>query len=215
MVRPNSLHLNSPLVTLWLLAVLIGLSGCSKTPPQLKPLTPDSLILAFGDSLTRGTGTSIDSSYPVVLQSLTGVRVINAGVPGELSVQGLARLPELLEEYSPQLVILFHGGNDILRKKSATDAKQNLISMVKLARQSGAEVVLIGVPEFSLFSVKSLPHYAEIAERLELPYEGEILPKIITSRALKSDYVHPNGAGYRKMAEAIEQLLKDSGALAR
>ena len=214
MPRPNSPYLNIPFVTLWLLALLIGLSGCSDSSPQLKPLTPDSLILAFGDSLTRGTGSSLDHSYPAVLQRLSGVRVINAGVPGELSAEGLARLPELLEEYRPQLVILCHGGNDILRKKSATVAKQNIISMVKLARQSGAEVVLIGVPKFSNFSVKSLPHYAEIAAQLKLPYEGEILSKIITTRRLKSDYVHPNSAGYRKMAEAIVQLLKDSGALA-
>ena len=197
------------------MVALLGLSGCSDGPPQLKPLTSDSLILAFGDSLTRGTGTSLDNSYPAVLQRLSGVRVINAGVPGELSAEGLVRLPELLEEYRPQLVILFHGGNDILRKKSATDAKLNIISMVKLVQQSGAEVVLIGVPEFAIFAVKSLPHYAEIAEQLELPYEGDILPEIVTSRALKSDHVHPNGAGYRKMAEAIEQLLISSGALTR
>ncbi len=215
MARQNSAQKSTPLRVIGLLALLIWLSGCSDSQPQLTPLTSESVILAFGDSLTHGTGTSLDNSYPAVLQSLSGVKVINAGVPGELSAAGVTRLPELLEKHRPQLVILCHGGNDILRKRPAQEAKQNIIKMVQLARQSGAEVVLIGVPEFSIFSVDSVPHYAEIAEELKLPYEGEVLPHIVTDRTLKTDHVHPNKEGYRKMAEAIHQLLINSGALSQ
>lgn len=196
-----------------LLTVLILLSGCSRSEPPLTPLTSNSTILAFGDSLTRGVGASHDSSYPAVLESVTGIRVVNAGIPGELSLAGLARLPELLEEYHPQLVILCHGGNDILRKRSLKDAKQNIRQMVMLAQQSGAEVVLIGVPEFGLLSIDSVAIYDELAEELTLPYEGEVLPTIVSDRNLKSDHVHPNGEGYRMMATAISQLLIRSGAL--
>lgn len=196
-----------------LLTALILLSGCFSSEPPLTPLTSNSTILAFGDSLTRGVGASLDSSYPAVLESSTGIRVVNAGIPGELSLAGLARLPELLEEYHPQLVILCHGGNDILRKRSLKDAKQNIRQMVMLAEQSGSEVVLIGVPEFGLLSIDSVAIYDELAEELGLPYEGEVLPAIVSDRNLKSDHVHPNGEGYRMMATAISQLLIRSGAL--
>jgi acyl-CoA thioesterase-1 len=201
--------------TTGLIVLLLWLTGCSDKRPQLTPLTADSTILAFGDSLTRGTGTSPDNSYPAVLQTLSGIRVINAGVPGELSAAGLKRLPQLLEQYQPQLVILCHGGNDILRKHSSAATKQNIRQMVQLVRQSGAEVVLIGVPEFSIFSIESLPHYAEVAEEFDLPYEAKVLPRIVGDRTLKSDYVHPNSEGYQIMAEAIAQLLLATGALAQ
>ena len=72
-------------------------------------------VLAFGDSLTSGVGVSKTESYPSVLARMTGLNVINAGVSGELTQEGLGRLPALLDEISPNLLILAEGGNDILR----------------------------------------------------------------------------------------------------
>ena len=87
--------------------------ACSKTP-QMTKLSPDATILAFGDSLTFGTGAGESESYPAVLNRLTGKKVVNAGVPGEVSSTGILRLPELLDRDHPALVILCHGGNDLL-----------------------------------------------------------------------------------------------------
>jgi len=90
------------------------LAACS-SQPQLPKLTPDAAILAFGDSLTYGSGADRGESYPAVLSRLSGLEVINAGVPGEVTSQGVMRLPDLLDEHLPQLLFLCHGGNDLIQ----------------------------------------------------------------------------------------------------
>jgi lysophospholipase L1-like esterase len=187
-----------------LLALL--LAACSDTPP-LSPLPPDAVIVAFGDSLTRGTGASDDQAYPARLAEDLDRRVINAGVPGELSGAGLARLPQVLAEHRPALVILCHGGNDLLRRRPDTEAAANLRAMIEMIREQGAEVVLIGVPGPNL--MLTVPEfYAELADEYQLPYAGDILPAVLGDRALKSDTVHPNAAGYDRLAAALAELIE-------
>lgn len=196
----------------WLTLIVALLLGACSSAPELPPLGADARILAFGDSLTWGTGAPRDQSYPAVLGELAGRTVINAGVPGEVTQQGLERLPEVLDEHRPQLLILCHGGNDMLRKKSLDAAADNLRRMIHLARERGIPVVLVGVPKPGLF-LSSADFYAQIADELQLPYQGEIIAAIESDRELKSDAIHPNGAGYRKLAEALHELLIESGAL--
>ncbi len=178
----------------------------------MRPLAADAVILAFGDSLTHGTGAAPDQSYPAVLAARIGRRVVNAGVPGEVSADGLRRLPGLLEREKPALVLLTHGGNDLLRKLDPAATERNLREMVALARASGAEVVLIGVPRPGLF-LGTADYYERIASDLELPFEGEVLADLLGDNSMKSDTVHPNAAGYARLAEAVEQVLREAGAL--
>ena len=116
------------------------LLACSDSNPKLTQLPEDAVILAFGDSLTFGTGAdnSQTQSYPAVLQKLTGHTVINSGMPGEVSIDGLERLSEELEEYQPDLVILCHGGNDLIRRLNKDKLRHNLEQMVTLIQASGA-----------------------------------------------------------------------------
>ena len=90
----------------------LAVAGCDPTP-KVKALGDDAVILAFGDSLTFGTGASKHKSYPAQLQALISRTVINAGIPVEVSNTGLRRLPALLTRHQPDLVIICHGGNDI------------------------------------------------------------------------------------------------------
>jgi lysophospholipase L1-like esterase len=92
--------------------LVLGIFISSEGAPESVHISKDSIVLAFGDSLTKGTGTSIENSYPSQLEDLLAVTVINAGVPGELSKNGVKRLSTLLETTHPDLVILCHGGND-------------------------------------------------------------------------------------------------------
>lgn len=191
-----------------LLFILLFMAGCDQQP-QLRPLATDARILAFGDSLTYGTGTTREQSYPAVLQGLLQREVINAGIPGEVSAAGRERLPQLLQREQPQLVILTHGGNDFLRRLDLQATKANLQTMIDSCRQSGAEVVLVGVPQFGLF-LSPAPFYAELTEANGLPYLDETLSDILSDRDLKSDTIHPNAKGYRLLAEALAELIKDA-----
>ena len=193
------------------LVAAAALCGCSDTP-QAPKVESGAVILAFGDSLTRGTGASAAESYPAVLAQLSGREVINAGVPGEISENGLKRLPGLLDEHRPALLILCHGGNDFLRRLDPAATENNVRRMVELARSRDVGVLLLGVPQFGLF-LNAAPFYAEIADEAGIPYLGDVMPDIIRDPSLKSDSVHPNAAGYRKMAEAVYQALRDAGAL--
>lgn len=176
------------------------------------PLKHDAVVLAFGDSITYGFGAPLGHSYPAVFESETGYHVINAGVSGEESAQGLKRLPTLLRK-RPKLVILCHGGNDILRKHSREELKNNLLKMVKLIKKSGAIVMIVGVPDFHLLGFKPLPLYKEVAKETGAIYEGKVLSYIEQHRELKSDYVHPNEKGYKMMADAFAQLLRKNNLI--
>ena len=188
-----------------LLAVTLA-AGCDK-PPQIAPLAADAVILAFGDSLTHGNGAPPGRAYPEVLAGLLGRTVINAGVPGELSAEGLDRLPQLLEAHRPDLVILCHGGNDFLQRLDRTQTAANVAAMIEQSRAAGADVILVGVPEPGLL-LSPPKFYQETAERFGIPCEGKIVSDLLGDRAYKSDTIHPNAAGYRRMAEAIHQLIR-------
>ncbi len=196
-----------------LLLLAIGLGACSDSKPQLPLLSADAVILAFGDSLTFGTGANSEQSYPAELARLTGLTVINAGIPGEVTAQGVRRLPALLDRYKPQLLLLCHGGNDLLRKTGTAVTRDNIEKMITAAGQRNIPTLLIGVPQPALMFLEAAPIYNEIAEVHGLVYEGEILPEVEADNKLKSDRIHPNAAGYRRMADAISQLLRQSGAL--
>lgn len=195
-----------------LMLVACAMAGCGGGAPKLSKLPADAVVLAFGDSLTFGTGAQPEASYPAILEKLIGRKVWSAGVPGEVSAAGLARLPSELDYYHPKLLILCHGGNDFLRKLGDAQAAENLRAMIRLARQKDMEVVLVAVPKPGLFP--SPPDfYAEIAKEFGLPYEDAALKAILRDNELKSDIAHPNARGYAKLAEAIAALLKKSGAV--
>ena len=195
------------------LSLLLVLAACDSGPPQLAKLPAEGVVLAFGDSLTFGNGARAEASYPAVLQTLIGRRVLRAGVPGEVTAQGLARLPGVLRDSAPDLLVLIHGGNDLLQRRPREDTRANLRAMVQMARQRGVAVVLIGVPNLGLILGRSAGFYEELAEELDLPYDGEALPAILIQPSLKSDAIHPNAQGYRKLAEAVAELLRRSGAI--
>lgn len=227
------------LIFLLMIIVVTGLPVCV-SGAGLPLLAKDAVILAFGDSLTFGTGAAPTESYPAVLERLVGRRVVNEGIPGEITGEGLERLPEVLKREKPALLILCHGANDLLRFLDKRQAAANLRAMIRLAREKGAAVVLIAVPLPGIalspeplyleivtekgatvrIAVPSLgitlspePLYREIATEMELPLEENALTTVLSNGTLLSDPIHPNAAGYRQLAESIASLLKRSGAV--
>jgi lysophospholipase L1-like esterase len=189
-----------------------ALVACSSKPPSLPRLGADDVIVAFGDSLTFGTGAQPTESYPAVLRELIGHEVVGAGVPGETTAQAMQRLPEVLDRYRPRLVLLCLGGNDLLRKMDPHVIEANLRTMVRTMRDRGIAVVLIGVPTPGLLP-RTAAFYETLADDLQIPLEGEVLESVLMKNEFKSDPIHPNAAGYRKMAEAVAALLRAAGGV--
>jgi len=189
----------------------MALFSCSKTP-QVAKLPSDGVVLAFGDSITFGTGAAPAESYPGVLEKRIERRVVKAGVPGEVTAEGRVRLASVLDEYNPVLMILCLGGNDFLRHLDEAATADNLRAMISLARNRGVSVVLIGVPKLG-FGLEVPKLYGELAREFSIPLEGKALKQILSKSSLKSDAIHPNAAGYGILAESVARLLHDSGAL--
>jgi lysophospholipase L1-like esterase len=194
-----------------LLLMFAFLTACGKEP-QLPVLLPDAVILAFGDSLTAGTGANDTESYPAVLAKLTGRKVVNAGIPGEMSASGAARLPEAIDRERPALLILCHGGNDLLARQDHKQIAENLRLMIRAARERSVAVMLLAVPTPDL-TLKPPSFYAELAREFGLPVELKTLPRIMGNSSLKSDHIHPNAAGYGQLAESVAKMLRSSGAI--
>lgn len=187
-------------------------SGCGGNTPRVAKLATTDIVLAFGDSLTHGTGAKAEESYPALLSQLVGRTVVRAGVPGEQSAGGLERLPGVLDEHRPRLVIVCLGGNDMLRKQPQDVIESNLRAMLREIRSRGMDAVLIGVPAPGL--ITSAPEfYAKLAKEFGIPYEGKIVTSVLYKPELKSDPIHPNADGYRRIAEAMAKLLRDAGAI--
>ncbi len=192
----------------FVLTSAFGLVNCRDTP-VLRNLPEVAVILAFGDSLTAGNGVVRTDSYPAVISQETGFKVINAGRPGEITAAGVLRLPTLLQRYSPDLVIICHGGNDILRRLSLPQAEANLCKMVAEVKESGVDIILVAVPQFSVWG-KVPDFYARVAEDFHVPLQADILSELERDLRMKSDAVHLNVAGYRQFAKSIISLMSEA-----
>ena len=195
-----------------LILVLAVLAAACGERPRLQRLAGDAVVLSFGDSLTYGSGAAETESYPAQLEKLIGRRVVQSGVPGEVSAQALQRLPGALDEHAPRLLLLCIGGNDFLRRLGKQQTESNVRAMVRLAKSRGIEVLLIGTPEPGLI-VSTPAFYGSIAREFSLPYEEHVIAEVLKDSSLKSDAIHPNARGYRVIAERLAETLRKSGAL--
>lgn len=195
------------------LILLFGLlSACSSTETKLKPLAANQVILAFGDSLTFGTGATPETSYPNQLERMLNIKVINAGIPGEETRDSLNRINTVLDQYLPRLVIVCLGGNDLLRQRPTQQIKENLIKIIKAIQMHGAEVILLGVPVPS-YDLRVPDFYEEIGNEMNIITDTTTMRDLLLKPEYKSDAIHLNAAGYHALAEQIAALLKKHGAI--
>ena len=170
------------------------------------------VIVAFGDSLTLGTGVKESESYPAQLSKMLGVPVINAGAYGETTSQALTRLPHVLHRYKPDIVILEGGMNDILHKRERSVIKENLKKMVETIQKSGAKVVVLGIPDMDLIELmiaSDINLYEEVARETGALYIPDVFGRVLKDEALKKDYALPNAEGYRIVAKKIYEELRE------
>ena len=194
------------------MVLALVLASCGQKVPRLAPVGPNDVIVAFGDSLTYGTGAAEHESYPAVLAQLIQRNVVRSGVPGETTGGGLARLEHVIEEHRPALMIVCLGGNDMLRKLDETQTRNNLREIIWTIKRRGIAVALVGVPKPALIT-SSPAFYAELAQEFDIPYDSKVVTDVLYRAELKADPIHPNAKGYRRIAEAIAELLKKAGAI--
>ena len=196
-----------------------ALAGCGRDKKTAQPVPPGSTVLALGDSLTFGTGASAETSYPTVLAGLTGWNVVNAGVPGDTSAQALARLPALLAEHQPKLVIVSIGGNDFLRKLPESDTRTHVHAICKQSLAAGAQVLLVAVPRATVAAAlgQMTDHalYAEVAKDLKIPLQREAWGEVLAQPDLRADAVHANARGYAQFARSVQGTAAAVGLLPR
>ena len=199
--------------------LLVTLAGCGRDKKTAQPVPPGSTVLALGDSLTFGTGASAETSYPTVLAGLTGWNVVNAGVPGDTSAQALARLPALLAEHQPKLVIVSIGGNDFLRKLPESDTRAHVHAICKQSLDAGAQVLLVAVPRATVAAAlgQMTDHalYAEVAKDLKIPLQREAWGEVLAQPDLRADAVHANARGYAQFARSVQGTAAAVGLLPR
>jgi lysophospholipase L1-like esterase len=198
-----------------LFVILVSITLVRKENPMPRQEPPNPRILAFGDSLTYGFGTRDPEreSYPARLAHLSGQPVVNAGINGETTAEGLRRIGPLLKRHRPGLTILCLGGNDILRGIPEEEIEKNLEKLIERILGSGSALLLVAVPDFGILGLRPLPLYRRLAEKYRLPLVEGALSQILSDPALKSDSIHPNAAGYFRLAKAIYEKLREEGML--
>lgn len=200
----------------WLLLLaVVFLAGCSKEEKEAA-LPAGSVVLALGDSLTAGAGVSPEQAWPDLLAKKTGWEVVNGGVSGDTSADALKRLPALLEEHNPALVLVTLGGNDMLRHVPEQETVANLGQILDMVKARGAKAVLLGTPKPSVagavFQNLSPPDfYKSVAERYQIPLIEDAIPEVLSNPELKGDPLHPNVQGHALLAEKIFAELKAIG----
>lgn len=183
-------------------------------------------LLVLGDSLSAAYGLPAEQGWVSLLeqelkQRGLAERVINASISGETSSGGLQRLPRLLDDYRPDLVVLELGANDGLRGTPLTILRQNLQQMVTLSRAAGAEVLLIGIripPNYGpQYTQKFAAIYTDLAAQYELPLVPFLLERVaLKPQLMQADGLHPTASAQPILLQTVwphlQPLLQSAGS---
>ncbi len=179
---------------------------------------PQPTILVLGDSLSAAYGINQEQGWVALLQQQLRKndyphQVVNVSISGETSQGGLSRLPRALEQYHPQLLILVLGANDGLRGSSLKRLKQNLETMIEIARQQKSKVLLVGMqlpPNYGVqFNQKFRTLFTDIAKQQALPFVPFLLEKMARNNALfQADGLHPRAQAQPLLLETIWPALE-------
>jgi len=202
-----------------LAAGLCLLAACRSGPPAGPPLAAGAPVLAFGDSLTFGTGADPGSAWPARLAHASGWRVANAGRPGATTETGLQALDGALAAAPPSAVLLGLGGNDFLRGIEPARTEANLAEMVTRCRSAGARVLLIAVPRPSVFaaaarSLSDHPVFEAVGRRSGTPVLADAWSEVLSTPSLRADPIHANAQGYERFTVLLTARLRELGWMA-
>lgn len=203
--------INKSVLQILTILVLINFATISNSLAQTKT------ILLFGDSIIAGYGLEVKNSVPIQLENNLRekgleVKIINGGISGDTTEGGRKRLQAVLDQHHPDIVLLALGGNDMLRKISPQNVKDNLNAMLKILEERKVKIVfssVIAPPNFGIvYSYSFNKIYPELAEKFNLPLYPFLLEKIYyTSGMMQPDKIHPSEAGAKKIAQDLSEYL--------
>lgn len=201
------------------LVLAAPLIGCRKVPTHTG-IPEGATVLAFGDSITYGTGAARNEDWPTLLAVKTGWNIINAGVPGDTAQAGRMRIGPLLAEHRPALVVVGLGGNDFLRRRPPDRVKEDLRDILRQVKASGVPTVMLAVPAPSLLAavashLSDAPLYKALSVEEDVLLVEGVIASVLSDNALKADAIHPNAQGYRRMADDIFLALQNAGFVGR
>lgn len=203
----------------WAIAlVILGLASNAEyataveadVPVSKRALSPDSRVPAFGDSLTDGVGGS-GENFPERLSRLIDRPVLNAGLPGDTTADGLRRLRAALKRDRPALLILCLGVNDLLQGIDPKVVHDNLLDLIRQSQSEGVFVLLVAVPQPG--SRRAHPLYRKVAAASGAWLDEDAMVSVLSNPALKADLVHPNAEGHRVIAWGLAQRLRREGLI--
>jgi acyl-CoA hydrolase len=191
------------------------LAGCGKSA-KLSAIPPGKTVLAFGDSVTFGTGAASGEDWPSLLALKTGWKVVNAGLSGDTAENGKSRIQALLTAHNPTLVVIEIGGNDFLRRKPPKRVKEDIREIIQTVSRFGAQTALVSVPELSLLgALAGKPSdsdiFQELASEEGVPLVPHVFSDTLARPELCADKIHPNALGYEYMATGIYTRLQKVG----
>jgi len=208
MLHYSAIRIRCLLVALTSLIMLLGVRASADSAYTLM-VFGDSLSAAYGIEESQGWVELLarkldDEGYPY--------QVINGSVSGETTTGGLSRLPAMLDSYQPDLVILELGGNDGLRGLPLKAIRDNLVAMVELSREAGAEVMLAGIqipPNYGpRYTAPFYQQYADIAAELKLPLVPFLIDGIPQQPELmQNDGIHPRAEAQGMILENVWPVL--------
>jgi acyl-CoA thioesterase-1 len=197
------------------LVALLWLLACS---PLLQAEDDAPVLMVYGDSLSAAYGMADEQGWVQLLANKLAAsgsdwQVVNGSVSGETSTGGLARLPAMLESYEPDLVILELGGNDGLRGLPLDILRDNLLTMIREIRASGARVILAGIqipPNYGpRYTVPFYQMYGEIAEQENLPLIPFLIDGIAQQAELmQNDGIHPTAEAQSMIVDNVWPVLE-------
>lgn len=176
---------------------------------RTKPITnfPSSGtdIVAFGDSLVVGVGSTDGNDFVALLSKKIGEPIVNLGRSGDTTADGIARISEL-DAYRPKVVLLLLGGNDHLKKIPIAETRANLATLIQNIQARGAVVLLLGV-RGGLLVDNYRSEFKTLRDTYHTAFVSDVLGGLFGDSRYMSDAVHPNNLGYEKIAERIYPVL--------
>jgi acyl-CoA thioesterase I len=174
-------------------------------------------IVVVGDSVSSGYGLTAEQSWVAQLSTRLqsegyGYEVVNASIAGDTSAGGRARLPRLLAQHHPAIVVIELGGNDGLRGLPVDKLRENLAAMIEMSQQHDAKVLLAGMqipPNYGQAYTRALSAvYPELAERFDVALVPFLMEGVaLQPGRMQQDNIHPNASGHEVMLENVWEVL--------